>query len=71
MTDLVSESKKIEIRQLIDEEMLRLPHDYPKPLYAGYMPMLSYGIPLRKKVKAVTHPFISTSQAITTRYEED
>lgn len=68
--DLVPEGTKQEIKKLIENDMLRLPHDKPKPLYAGYKPNMSYGIPLRKKVEAITHPLLSTAQAITKRYEQ-
>lgn len=68
---MIPENTKSEITSLIAQEKLRMPHDYPPPGYTGYKPNLAYGVPLRKKEFEITHPMMSTSQAITKRYAED
>lgn len=68
---IVSDSTKQEIGKLIEEDKLRLAHDFPKSGYGGYIPRLSYGVSLAKVNPEVVHPFLSVTQAITQRYAED
>lgn len=48
-----------------------MPHDKLCSSYAGYKPELSAGVSLEKIDLPVTHPFISVSQALTSRYMAD
>lgn len=68
---VVPQETKDTIADLIKHDKLRLAHDRPIPLYDGYQPRLSKGVPLSKVDLPVTHPFLSTSQAITQRYVDD
>lgn len=68
---LVTEDTKREIKKLMRDDKLRIPHDLPMPDYAGYQPKVPYGVALRKIELPVTHPNISVTQAITVRYAED
>lgn len=68
---LVSKEVKEKIAHLIKTEKLRMAHDKLCSSYAGYKPELSKGVLLQKINLPVTHPFISVSQALTSRYMED
>lgn len=62
---------KDKVAHLIETERLRMAHDKLCPTYAGYKPELSKGVSLEKTDLPVTHPFLSVSQALTSRYMED
>ncbi|KAJ8930964.1 hypothetical protein NQ314_016178 [Rhamnusium bicolor] len=68
---VVPTETKQTIANLIANEKLRFPHDLPSPSYAGYRTRLSRGVGLSKVELPTVHPFLSTSQATTTRYAED
>lgn len=68
---LVTRDMKDKIAHLIKTERLRMAHDKLCPTYEGYKPELSKGVSLEKSDLPVTHPFLSVSQALTSRYNED
>ncbi|KAJ8951821.1 hypothetical protein NQ318_019795 [Aromia moschata] len=68
---VVPEETKRTIAGLIAEEKLRLPHDKPSPSYAGHKPEYTDGVTLAKVDLPAIHPYLSTAQAITSRYAED
>ncbi|CAH1179464.1 unnamed protein product [Phaedon cochleariae] len=65
---IVPEETKGDIKSLLNKDTLRSPHDKCTPNYTGYRPMLPMGIPLKKSEQTAVDPFISTSQAIASRY---
>ncbi|XP_017769850.1 PREDICTED: uncharacterized protein LOC108557718 [Nicrophorus vespilloides] len=60
-----------EIASAISDNKLRLPHDRLMQGYTGYRPDTAKVVPLRKTELPVVHPMLTTSQAVTRRYEED
>lgn len=63
----VKQCVKDEIRKLISEEELRMPHDYLKPGYTGRRPNMTTGVPLRKSKWPVEHPRLSLAEAFDVR----
>lgn len=64
---IVSDKIKDTIKSLIATETLRFPHDKLSPSYAGYKPLLPMGITLSKSRRSITHPLLSTYQAVNER----
>ncbi|XP_074035118.1 uncharacterized protein [Leptinotarsa decemlineata] len=67
LRNIVEEKTKDTISSLIKEDRLRLPHDKTIPGYMGYRPMMPLGLSLAKVDLPAVHPFLSTSQTLTTR----
>ncbi|ENN72895.1 hypothetical protein HUJ04_003209 [Dendroctonus ponderosae] len=68
---IVAEETKNEIANSIAANRLRLAHDLASPSYAGYRPRLPIGVNISRKDLPVTHPLLTTAQAITSRYAQD
>lgn len=67
--EIIPKTVKDEISQLISQNELRLPHDYPKPGYTGYRPILAKGVTLPKRDYPTVHPDLSVAQAIASRWK--
>ncbi|KAJ8979525.1 hypothetical protein NQ317_017673 [Molorchus minor] len=68
---VVPQETKETIAGLIAEDKLRMPHDRVSPSYAGYRPNFTDGVTLSKVDLPAIHPYLSTAQAMTSRYAED
>ncbi|KAF5275576.1 hypothetical protein FQA39_LY06688 [Lamprigera yunnana] len=67
---LVPDEIKKEISQLLQDDMLCLPHDYAKPGYTGYRPSLSYGVQLTKTRLPPTHPLLPVTEVVTQPFDK-
>lgn len=64
LKDLLPQETKEEIRDLVETDRLRLPHDYAKPGYMGYRPRMTRGVPLPKPNYHYMDPRLSTQEAL-------
>ncbi|XP_014616729.1 PREDICTED: uncharacterized protein LOC106793940 [Polistes canadensis] len=62
--EIEQESERLEVKQLLDKDKLRIPYDKLPLTYGGYRPYIGLGIPLEKKVLSSVHPGLSVSQAL-------
>ncbi|KAK9870556.1 hypothetical protein WA026_008117 [Henosepilachna vigintioctopunctata] len=67
MLNLVGKDTKQKIRELIDNNTIRMPHDHHYPGYTGYAPELAVGVDLEIKNLPCSHPLLSTSQVLAKR----
>ncbi|CAG9771934.1 unnamed protein product [Ceutorhynchus assimilis] len=70
LENIVPQETKLQITKAIKDNSLRLAHDIPCASYAGYKPRMSTGVSISRKKLPISHPLLSTTQALVTTFDQ-